>query len=595
MEKKQIYQWRYADISAFHPHVLQGTSSDRKIKIPKLPIICRLIFLINAFFLKNPLKSINSCDTLCYSVFLHRTNDRHHRTQKKVLASFKNKKTQESLFKSKGKSAEGVRSTQNAVNLSGKRMEERVMFTQINNFITWFDGVVWGLPLIILILFTGILLTSRLGLLQVRHLGKALKFMVKNEEGGDGEVTSFGALCTALSATIGTGNIVGVATAIAAGGPGALFWMIVAAFFGMATKYAEGLLAIKYRTIDKEGHVLGGPFYYIENGMGKQWRWLAKIFAFFGAGVGLFGIGTFTQVNGIASAVTNFFDPDKAHTVALFGNTYSWATVVACLILTVCVGLVVLGGIQRIAKVSQVVVPFMAVLYVALALIIVITNITAVPAAIVTIVKSAFTGSALAGGAMGTMVVAMQKGIARGIFSNESGLGSAPIAAAAAQTKEPVRQGLVSMTGTFIDTIVICTMTGLSIVITETWNTGLEGVAITTAAFQKGLPFPPVVASFSLMLCLVFFAFTTILGWDYYGERCLEYLFNRNKAAVTTYRWLYIICVFIGPYMTVAAVWNIADIFNALMAFPNLIALLALSGVVVKETKDFFKRHKNYE
>lgn len=595
MEKKQIYQRRYADISAFHPHVLQRTSSDRKLNTPKLPIICRLIFLINAIFLKNPLKSINSCDNLCYSVFLHRTNDRRYRTQKKVLASFKNKKTQESLFKSKGKSAEGVRSTQNAVNLSGKRMEERVMFTQINNFITWFDGVVWGLPLIILILFTGILLTTRLGLLQVRHLGKALKFMVKNEEGGDGEVTSFGALCTALSATIGTGNIVGVATAIAAGGPGALFWMIVAAFFGMATKYAEGLLAIKYRTIDKEGHVLGGPFYYIENGMGKQWRWLAKIFAFFGAGVGLFGIGTFTQVNGIASAVTNFFDPDKAYTVALFGNTYSWATVVACLILTVCVGLVVLGGIKRIAKVSQIVVPFMAVLYVVLALIIVITNITAVPAAIVTIVKSAFTGSALAGGAMGTMVVAMQKGIARGIFSNESGLGSAPIAAAAAQTKEPVRQGLVSMTGTFIDTIVICTMTGLSIVITETWNTGLEGVAITTAAFQKGLPFPPVVASFSLMLCLVFFAFTTILGWDYYGERCLEYLFNRNKAAVTTYRWLYIICVFIGPYMTVAAVWNIADIFNALMAFPNLIALLALSGVVVKETKDFFKRHKNYE
>lgn len=594
MEKKQIYQRRYADISAFHPHVLQRTSSDRKVNTPKIPIICRLIFLINAIFFKNPLKSINSCDTLCYSVFLHETNDRHHRTQK-VLASFKNKKTQESLFKSKGKSAEGVRSTQNAVNLSGKRMEERVMFTQINNFITWFDGVVWGLPLIILILFTGILLTARLGLLQVRHLGKALKFMVKNEEGGDGEVTSFGALCTALSATIGTGNIVGVATAIAAGGPGALFWMIVAAFFGMATKYAEGLLAIKYRTIDKEGHVLGGPFYYIENGMGKQWRWLAKIFAFFGAGVGLFGIGTFTQVNGISSAVTNFFDPDKAHTVALFGNTYSWATVVACLILTVCVGLVVLGGIKRIAKVSQVVVPFMAVLYVALALIIVITNITAVPTAIVTIVKSAFTGSALAGGAMGTMVVAMQKGIARGIFSNESGLGSAPIAAAAAQTKEPVRQGLVSMTGTFIDTIVICTMTGLSIVITETWNTGLEGVAITTAAFQKGLPFPPFVASFSLMLCLVFFAFTTILGWDYYGERCLEYLFNRNKAAVTTYRWLYIICVFIGPYMTVAAVWNIADIFNALMAFPNLIALLALSGVVVKETKDFFKRHKNYE
>lgn len=279
------------------------------------------------------------------------------------------------------------------------------------------------------------------------------------------------------------------------------------------------------------------------------------------------------------------------HTVTLFGNTYSWATVIACLVLTLCVGLVVLGGIQRISKVAQVVVPFMAVLYVALALIILITNITAVPAAIVTIVKSAFTGSALAGGAIGTIIMAMQKGIQRGIFSNESGLGSAPIAAAAAQTKEPVRQGLVSMTGTFIDTIVICSMTGLSIVITGTWNTGLEGVAITTAAFQQGLPFPPVVASFSLMLCLVFFAFTTILGWDYYGERCLEYLLNRNQTAVKTYRWLYIICVFIGPYMTVAAVWNIADIFNALMAFPNLIALLALNGVVRNETKDYFKRH----
>ena len=325
--------------------------------------------------------------------------------------------------------------------------------------------------------------------------------------------------------------------------------------------------------------------------MGHGWRWLAKIFAFFGAGVGLFGIGTFTQVNGIASAVKNFFDPNMAHTVTLFGNTYSWATVIACLVLTLCVGLVVLGGIQRISKVAQIVVPFMAVLYVALALIILITNITAVPAAIVTIVKSAFTGSALAGGAIGTMIMAMQKGIQRGIFSNESGLGSAPIAAAAAQTKEPVRQGLVSMTGTFIDTIVICSMTGLSIVITGTWNTGLEGVAITTTAFQQGLPFPPVVASFSLMLCLVFFAFTTILGWDYYGERCLEYLLNRNQTAVKTYRWLYIICVFIGPYMTVAAVWNIADIFNALMAFPNLIALLALNGVVRNETKDYFKRH----
>ena len=416
--------------------------------------------------------------------------------------------------------------------------------------------------------------------------------MFKDEEDGSGEVTSFGALCTALSATIGTGNITGVATAIALGGPGALFWMVIAAFFGMATKYAEGLLAIKYRTIDEDGHVLGGPFYYIENGMGKKWTWLAKIFAFFGAGVGLFGIGTFTQVNSIASAVKNFFDPDMAHTVSLFGGNYSWATVVAGVILTLCVGLVVLGGIQRIAKVSEVIVPFMAVLYVGLAVIIIITNITAVPAALASIVKSAFTGSALAGGAVGSVFVAMQKGVARGIFSNESGLGSAPIAAAAARTKEPVRQGLVSMTGTFIDTIVICTMTGLSIVIAGSWlNPELEGVAITMDAFQKGLPFPSFVATFSLMLCLVFFAFTTILGWNYYGERCVEYLFNRNKGVVMGYRILYILAVFIGPYMTVKAVWNIADIFNALMAFPNLIALLALSGVIVKETRDFHAKH----
>ena len=364
------------------------------------------------------------------------------------------------------------------------------MFEQINKIITVIDEAVWGLPLICLIMATGIFLTVRLGLLQIRHLGKAFRFMVKNEEDGEGEVTSFGALCTALSATIGTGNITGVATAIAAGGPGALFWMVVAAFFGMATKYAEGLLAIKYRTIDEEGHVLGGPFYYIENGMGKKWKWLAKIFAFFGACVGLFGIGTFTQVNSISSAVTNFFDPNANNVVSLFGRTYSWSTVITCIILTLCVGLVVIGGIKRIAKVSEIVVPFMAVLYVVLGLIIIFTNITAVPAAIVSIVKSAFTGSALAGGAMGSMVVAMQQGIARGIFSNESGLGSAPIAAAAAVTKEPARQGLVSMTGTFIDTIVICTMTGISVVIAGSWmNPNLEGVEITMDAFQKGLPF----------------------------------------------------------------------------------------------------------
>ena len=470
------------------------------------------------------------------------------------------------------------------------------MWATVNEILTKIDDFVWGPPLMVLIMVGGILLTIRMGVLQIRKLPLALKWMIKNEEEGEGEVTSFGALCTALSATIGTGNIVGVATAIGAGGPGALFWMVLAAFFGMATKYAEGLLAVKYRVVDKDNHALGGPFYYIERGMGSKWKWLAKIFAFFGICVGLFGIGTFSQVNGISSAVNSFFDPDMQWTINIPGiGTYSWTVVIASLILSVCVALVLIGGLKRIASVSQIIVPFMAVIYIVICVMLLICNITKIPEAVVIIVKSAFKPSAVAGGIAGSFIVAMQKGVARGIFSNEAGLGSAPIAAAAAQTKEPVRQGLVSMTGTFIDTIIICTMTGLSIVITETWNTGLEGVAITTAAFQKGLPFPPVVASFSLMLCLVFFAFTTILGWDYYGERCLEYLFNRNKAAVKTYRWLYIICVFMGPYMTVAAVWNIADIFNALMAFPNLIALLALSGVVVKETKDFFKRHKNYE
>ena len=469
------------------------------------------------------------------------------------------------------------------------------MFTQINNFITWFDGVVWGLPLIILILFTGILLTARLGLLQVRHLGKALKFMVKNEEGGEGEISSFSALCTALSATIGTGNIVGVATAVGTGGPGALFWMVITAFFGMSTKFAEGLLAVKYRVVGKDGHSLGGPFYYIELGMGKKWKWLAKLFAFFGVCVGLFGIGTFSQVNGISSAVHNFFDPNDLHCVKLlpFLGEYSWSVIISSLVLSICVATVLIGGIKRIANVSQIIVPFMAIIYFAFAAILIIGNITAVPSAIAVIVKAAFSPKAVTGGVVGSIFVAMQKGIARGIFSNEAGLGSAPIAAAAAQTKEPVRQGLVSMTGTFIDTIVICTLTGLSIVLTGAWQVpGLEGVDVTTYAFQQGLPFPPQISAFILMLCLVFFAFTTILGWDYYSERCLEYLSGGNIKHVKIFRWIYILAVFIGPYMTVSAVWTIADIFNGLMAIPNMIAIFALSGVVAKETRDFFQRHK---
>ena len=468
------------------------------------------------------------------------------------------------------------------------------MWEAINGFLGAVDNFVWGVPLMVLIMSGGLLLTVRLGLLQVRKLPLALKWMVKNEEGGEGEISSFAALCTALSATIGTGNIVGVATAVCAGGPGALFWMIVAAFLGMATKYSEGLLAVKYRVVAEDGHSLGGPFYYIEQGMGLKWKWLAKIFAFFGVCVGLFGIGTFSQVNGIASAVNNFFDPNNAHCVKIlpFLGEYSWSVVIASLVLAFCVAAVLIGGVKRIASVSQIIVPFMAIIYFVFAIILVLCNITAVPAALKTIVVAAFTPKAVTGGMVGSMLVAMQKGVARGIFSNEAGLGSAPIAAAAAQTKEPVRQGLVSMTGTFIDTIVICTLTGLSIVLTGAWQVeGLEGVAVTTYAFQNGLPFPAEVSSFVLMLCLVFFAFTTILGWDYYSERCLEYLSGGNMKHVKIYRWVYILAVFIGPYMTVSAVWTIADIFNGLMALPNMIALFALNGVVVAETKKFFEKH----
>ena len=457
--------------------------------------------------------------------------------------------------------------------------------------LTKIDDLVWGIPMIVLILAVGILLTIRLKGLQVTKFPLAIKHILANEkDGAEGEVSSFGALCMALSATIGTGNIVGVATAIVAGGPGALFWMWVAAFVGTATKYAECLLAIKYRQVASDGHVVGGPFYYIEKGMGTNWKWLAKMFAFFGAAAGLLGIGTFTQINGITSAVNNFFDPANVNTVTLFGVEYSWSVIISGLLLTACVALVIIGGVKRISSVAEVIVPFMALLYIVTVFIILITNIDKVPAAFVEIVESAFGLRAAAGGALGAVMVAMQKGIARGIFSNEAGLGSAPIAAASVKTNEPVAQGLVSMTGTIIDTLVICTLTGLSIVITGTWNIGLEGVAVTTKAFQLGLPFAEEVSSFILMLCLVFFAFTTILGWDYYSERCVEYLVGDKPKVILGFRWIYILAIFIGPYMTVSAVWTIADIFNGLMAFPNLIALVALSGVVVAETKKYFEK-----
>lgn len=465
----------------------------------------------------------------------------------------------------------------------------------INTVLGKIDDFVWGVPLIVLIMLVGLTLTLRSKGVQFRHLGLAFKYMFeKGDSDEKGEVSSFGALCTALSATIGTGNIVGVATAICAGGPGALFWMWIAALLGTATKYAECLLATKYRVIAEDGHVMGGPFYYIENGMGPKWKWLAKLFAILGTGAGLLGIGTITQINGITSAAQNFFDKEKSHVAFSIGtNSYSWATVIVGVLVTLCVALVVIGGIKRISKVSEVIVPFMAVLYIVAAVTLLVENYNKIPAAFVEIFQSAFGLRAVAGGALGAMLMAMQKGVARGIFSNEAGLGSAPIAAAAAKVESPAKQGLISMTGTVIDTLIICTMTGLSIVITGAHNQeGLEGAAVTDFAFRNGLPISDNVASFVLMLCLVFFAFTTILGWDYYSERCLEYIVGDKKKVIKGYKWIYIVAVFIGPYLTVSAVWTIADIFNGLMAIPNLIALIALSGVVASETKLYFDKLK---
>lgn len=463
------------------------------------------------------------------------------------------------------------------------------------------NDYVWGLPLIIIIMAVGLLLTYRLRLLQVFHLPRALKFMVENEQDGEGEVSSFGALCTALSATVGTGNIVGVATAICLGGPGALFWMIVAAFLGMATKFAEGFLAVKYRSVDKDGKVLGGPFYYIERGIrerfGLNFKWLAVLFAIFGMFAGLLGIGTITQVNGITDAINTCIKSDIMFTI--FDKDISYATAISGFVVTLLVALVVIGGLKRISKVAEIIVPFMIVAYVGSCLVLLACNYDKIIPALAIVVKSAFTGGAIQGGTVGTIFIAMQKGVARGIFSNESGLGSAPIAAAAAKTKEPVRQGLVCMTGTFIDTIIICTMTGLTIVITGAWlvmgdnGKPLEGAAVTLQAFGDGLYFlPKYVTDIILSVCLAAFAFTTILGWDYYSEKCLQYLVGNKKSVILTYRWLYIAAVFIGPYLTVKAVWTTADIFNGLMAFPNLVGLILLSGVIAKDTRDYFKRTK---
>ena len=465
-----------------------------------------------------------------------------------------------------------------------------------NDILVKIDDVVWGIPTIVLILVTGLILTIRTRGIQFTKLGRAFKQIFKKNE-GEGELSGFSALCTALSATIGTGNIVGVATAIAAGGPGALFWMWFAAILGTATKYAECMLAIKYREVKADGTVLGGPFYTIEKGMGSKWKWLAVLFAIFGVAAGLLGIGTMTQINGITSAVNMAIESDVAFT--LFGNDYTWATVIGGAIVTLCAALVIIGGLKRISKVAEKIVPAMAIIYIFLGLSVLIMNATKIPAAFALIFKSAFGWQAAAGGVAGFVLKqvmdSMQKGIARGIFSNEAGLGSAPIAAAPVKTEEPVEQGLVNMTGTIIDTLIVCTMTGLAIVIAfcnpAFVSDGATGVQLTSKALSFNLGGDGVSVQFLLMLCLAFFAFTTILGWDYYSEKCLEYLSNGRMKFVMFYRVLYIAMIAIGPYFTVDAVFTIADITNGLMAIPNCIALIVLSGVVAKETKAYFDKY----
>ena len=432
------------------------------------------------------------------------------------------------------------------------------------------DHFIWGPPLLILLVGTGVYFTLRLGFIQLSYLPLALQYLFRDDKDKNkaGDISSFAALCTALSATIGTGNIVGVATAIKAGGPGALFWMWIAAFFGMATKYAECLLAVKYRVVDANGQMAGGPMYYLEHGLGQ--RWLAKAFALFGIGVACFGIGTFPQVNAITEAVQ----------ISL--HIPIWAS---ALILTTLVAMATLGGIHSIAAVAQRTVPVMAVLYVVASLLVLLLNAEAVPAAIRLVISSAFTSTAATGGFLGaTIMLAMQSGIARGVFSNESGLGSAPIAAAAAKTDSCVEQGLISMTGTFFDTIIICTMTGLTLVLTGVWNGETAGAAMTTLAFSQGLS--PVIGHYIVTFGLVFFAFTTIIGWNYYGERCVQYLFGNN--AIKPYKYLYIALVAGGAFLHLDLIWLLADIVNGLMAIPNLIGLIGLRHVVVAETRTFF-------
>ncbi|MGU7951239.1 alanine/glycine:cation symporter family protein [Streptococcus suis] len=441
------------------------------------------------------------------------------------------------------------------------------LFKAINNF-------VWGPPLLILLVGTGVYFTLRLGMFQVSKLPTAFRLIFSSDQSGQGDVSSFAALCTALAATVGTGNIVGVATAITTGGPGALFWMWVAAFFGMATKYAEGFLAIKYRTKDANGQAAGGPMHYITLGMGQKWKPLAVFFAVSGVLVALLGMGTFSQVNSIASSMS---------------SSFGLAPQLVSIVTAISIALFIFGGIEKISDVSTKIVPFMAILYILASLIVLVVHWNELLPTFGLVLKSAFSPAAAVGGFAGaTVQQAIQRGIARGVFSNESGLGSAPIAAAAAKSDNPVEQGLISMTGTFIDTIIICTLTGLTILVTGQWSVeGLEGAPLTQAAFATVFGNT---GSIALTISLVLFAFTTILGWSYYGERCIEFLFGTK--AILPYRLLFVAMVALGGFLKLDLIWTIADIVNGLMALPNLIALLALSPVIIKETRQYFAKKK---
>jgi len=439
------------------------------------------------------------------------------------------------------------------------------MFEQIIDTI---NGAVWGPVMLILLLGTGIYLTIGLKGMSITHIPYAFRQLFKGRKGsGEGEISPFNALMTALSSTVGTGNIAGVATAIGIGGPGALFWMWCTALVGLATKYSEAVLAVNFRETDELGKKVGGPMYYIKNGLGKKWRWLGVAFAIFGSLAG-FGLANTVQSNAVSQVLESNF-----HVPTLYSG----------ILMAVLVGIVLLGGIKRIAVVAGKLVPFMAITYFLATLCILLLNASELPAAIVFIVDSAFNGAAATGGFAGaTIMLALRMGVARGIFSNESGLGSAPIAHAAAETNSPVRQGTIAMLGTFIDTLIICTMTGLVLVVTGVWNGEPQGAAMTLSAFKAELPYGDIILS----VCIVLFAFTTMLGWSYYGERCAEFLLGPK--VIVPFRVLWVIGVFLGTQMSLELVWKMSDALNGMMAIPNLIALVLLAPVVFKLTREYF-------